>query len=270
MSGTLVLKQFQIDHTGTSGANLYVKARSPGIIAFILNLMGLDPTATVKVDKGSIEFRSASIKGMDSVTSGLTSVAGFIGGYRKPIWILVVGFLAFISSIGLSISTTTAEYNCPGWQDSGSYTYSQIGDGMEDCLNGHDESDDAKQFAGQYIIGSVFFLFSIVAYILGKVMYIGFETSGGAKYLIAFKRSVIEGGSVDIARIEEAITLVNSLISSASSGTTMTSTQNVQNFGKEATLSYAKTPVIEEVATPSANEHPGWKWDEASQQWIPE
>ena len=265
MAGTLVLKQFQIDHTGASGANLYVKARSPGIIAFILNLMGLDPTATVKVDRGSIEFRSSSIKGMDSVTSGLTSVAGFIGGYRKPIWILVIGFLAFIGSIGLTIHTTTAGYGCPGWQDSQTYVYSQIGDGVENCEDGYDEDDGAELFAEQYIIGSVFFLFSIVAYILGKVMYIGFETSGGAKYMIAFKRSVIEGVAVDIARIEVAITLVNSLISSASSGTNMTSTQNVQSFGKQATLSYAETPV-----TQTSSEHPGWKWDAEKQEWLPE
>tara|TARA_Y100001968_G_scaffold318323_1_gene348380 strand:- start:3270 stop:3971 length:702 start_codon:yes stop_codon:yes gene_type:complete len=233
MAGTLVLKQFQIDHTGVSGANLYVKARNAGLFAFILNLIGLDPTATVKVDTGSIEFRNSSLKGMTSVTTGLTSIAAFIGGYDKPISWLITGFLAFL---GLSIAAFAGE----------------------------------DPMMGLFVTGLIVFLICIVIYAFQKVMYIGFETSGGATYMIAFKRSVIEGVAIDIARIEEAITLVNSLISSAASGKNVSSTQNVQNFGKEATLSYAKTPVIEEVTTQSANEHPGWKWDDVSQQWVPE
>ena len=233
MAGTLVLKQFQIDHTGISGANLYVKARNAGLFAFLLNLIGLDPTATVKVDTGSIEFRNSSLKGMTSVTTGLTSVAAFVGGYEKPIGWLVTGFCAFFALSIVTFSTPDPEW-----------VFFTSGVGI--------------------------FLICVAIYAFKKVMYIGFETSGGATYMIAFKRSVIEGVAIDIARIEEAITLVNSLISSAASGKNVTSTQNVQNFGKEATLSYSKTPVIEEVATPSANEHPGWKWDEASQQWIPE
>ena len=233
MAGTLVLKQFQIDHTGVSGANLYVKARNSGLFAFILNLIGLDPTATVKVDTGSIEFRNSSLKGMTSVTTGLTSIAAFIGGYDKPIGWLITGFLAFL---GLSITAFSGE----------------------------------EPMIGLFVTGIIVFLICVAIYTFQKVMYIGFETSGGATYMIAFKRSVIEGVAIDIARIEEAITLVNSLISSAASGKDVVSTQNVQNFGKQATLSYAETPAIEATTPQSNNEHPGWKWDDASQQWVPE
>ena len=233
MAGTLVLKQFQIDHTGVSGANLYVKARNSGLFAFLLNLIGLDPTATVKVDTGSIEFRNSSLKGMTSVTTGLTSIAAFVGGYDKPIGWLVTGFLAFL---GLSVAAFSGD----------------------------------EPMMGLFVAGLIVFLIFVAIYAFQKVMYIGFETSGGATYMIAFKRSVIEGVAIDIARIEEAITLVNSLISSAASGKDVSSTQNVQSFGKQATLSYAETPAIEATPTQSTNEHPGWKWDEASQQWVPE
>jgi hypothetical protein len=101
-------------------------------------------------------------------------------------------------------------------------------------------------------------------------MYIGFETSGGATYIISFKRSVIEGVVVDISRVKEAITMVNRLISSAASGEKVNSTHNVLNMGKQATLSYAEATNIDMMAAEATNEHPGWKWDAVKQEWVPE
>ena len=80
-----VLKKFQIDHSGMTGAHLNVEARQPGFGAFLLNLMGLDPNASVRVTNGAISMRQASIYGMDQVTAALTSVGAFLGGYRKPV-----------------------------------------------------------------------------------------------------------------------------------------------------------------------------------------
>ena len=80
-----VLKKFQIDHSGMTGTHLNVEARQPGFGAFLLNLMGLDPNASVKVTNGAISMRQASIYGMDQVTAALTSVGAFLGGYKKPV-----------------------------------------------------------------------------------------------------------------------------------------------------------------------------------------
>ena len=144
------------------------------------------------------KIRNSSLKGMTSVTTGLTSIAAFVGGYDKPIGWLVTGFLAFL---GLSVAAFSGD----------------------------------EPMMGLFVAGLIIFLIFVAIYAFQKVMYIGFETSGGATYMIAFKRSVIEGVAIDIARIEEAITLVNSLISSAASGKDVSSTQNVQSFGKQAT-----------------------------------
>ena len=109
-----VLKKFQIDYTGESGAYLYIEARQPGLMAFILNLMGLDPNASVKVTRGAISMRQSSMRGMDQVSTALTSVGAFIGGYSKPIGYLVAaaifviaGICAVIAKPIVSISITT-------------------------------------------------------------------------------------------------------------------------------------------------------------------
>ena len=84
MSGTpWILKTFQIDQTGSTGAHLFIEARQPGIFAFILNLVGLDPTAQLKVTKGAVSFRSTSLSGMTETSTALTQIGSFQGGYSN-------------------------------------------------------------------------------------------------------------------------------------------------------------------------------------------
>ena len=74
MSGTpWILKTFQIDQTGSTGAHLYIEARQPGFFAFILNIIGLDPTAELKVTKGAVSFRSTSLSGMTETSTAPVS-----------------------------------------------------------------------------------------------------------------------------------------------------------------------------------------------------
>ena len=175
-----VLKKFQIDPSGLSGAYLYIEARQPGFTAFMLNIMGLDPNASVKVTRGAISMRQSSLMGMDQVTTALSSVGAFIGGYRKPISYL---FMATVFLIG-----------------------GLIGDAM---------ADSGGIFA---IIGIVLALTMFLLYVFNKQMYIGFETSGGTVHALIFKKAIIEGVPVDIGLIEDAILMVNGLISSSGVG----------------------------------------------------
>ena len=70
----LVLRRFQIDETGVSGANVWIEARQPGIISFILTLVGLDPNSSLKVTRGSISFRNSSVFGMNQVSTPLANM----------------------------------------------------------------------------------------------------------------------------------------------------------------------------------------------------
>ena len=80
-----VLKTFQIDNTGISGAHLYIEARKPGLMSFILNLLGLDDSASLKVTNGLISFRKSSLLGLIQTSTGLTQIGSFQGGYSKPL-----------------------------------------------------------------------------------------------------------------------------------------------------------------------------------------
>ena len=175
----LVLRRFQIDETGTSGANVWIEARQPGLVSFLLTIVGLDPNSSLRVTRGSISFQNSSVFGMNQVSTPLANIGAFVGGYKKPFWALVFSGLMLFA--GLSFAFT---------EDGG-------------ALFGI--------FAFLALVGLLY-------YYLQKTMFMGFETSGGGTYGFAFKASVLEGVGVDIKRVESTIAYVNSLISSASLG----------------------------------------------------
>ena len=103
-----ILKTFQIDQTGTTGAHIFIEARKPGLFAFILNLIGLDPTAQLKVTKGAVSFRSTSLSGMTETSTALTQIGSFQGGYSKPIQYLILA--AFFPVFGIVIDILMEEF----------------------------------------------------------------------------------------------------------------------------------------------------------------
>ena len=200
-----VLKKFQIDHSGMTGTHLNVEARQPGFGAFLLNLMGLDPNASVKVTNGAISMRQASIYGMDQVTAALTSVGAFLGGYKKPVEYLFLAAFFFCGGLIGGIAVIDA-------------------------------------FGFIFTFGCVCSLCCFVLYVFNKQMYIGFETSGGEKHTLVFKQAVIEGVRVDIARVEQAILMVNDLISEAASGKSVQRTIQTSNLASSSTITVAQSP----------------------------
>ena len=211
-SGALVLKKFQIDHSGMTGTHVNVEARQAGFMAFILNLMGLDPTAGIQVTAGSITFRQSSVRGMSQATAALTSVGTFLGGYSKPIGYLIVAASAFIGLTFLGVA--------------------------------------AEAVGIMSIIGLVIALVCVVLYIFNKEMYMGFETAGGAIHILTFKQAVIEGVTVNIERVEEAIQLVNDLINQAASGKDVNRSLSMNNVGSSGTIRVA-TPAPAPMAAPA-------------------
>ena len=200
-----ILKTFQLDHTGETGAHLFIEARKPGIIAFFLNLAGLDPTAQLKVTKGAVSFRSTSMSGMIETSTALTQIGSFQGGYSKPIAYLFLGGFFLIAGISMDIAMDMLVLT---W------------------------------------FGLIFALASVVLYVLKKFLTFGFETSGGAFYGLSFKRGVLNNVSVDITQVERALQLVNTLIGSASLGTSYALTDKVQKVAPQATISYAPAPAV--------------------------
>jgi hypothetical protein len=200
----LVLRRFQIDETGVSGANVWIEARQPGLVSFLLTLVGLDPNSALKVTRGSISFRNSSVFGMNQVSTPLTNVGAFVGGYKKPFWALVFSGLMFLT--GLSLAFT----------------------------------EDGGILFGLFALLA---LGGLLYYYLQKTMFMGFETSGGGTYGFAFKASVLEGVGVDIKRVETTISYVNTLISSASLGETFVEQAQTQVLGgRQATMLATSEP----------------------------
>ncbi len=199
----LVLRRFQIDETGMSGANVWIEARQPGIVSFLLTMVGLDPNSSLRVTRGSISFQNSSVFGMNQVSTPLANIGAFVGGYKKPFWALVFSGLMMLT--GLSLAFT----------------------------------EDGGILFGLFVFLA---LIGLIYYYLQKTMFMGFETSGGGTYGFAFKASVLEGVGVDIKRVEGTIAYVNSLISSASLGETFVEQKQTQVLGgRQATMLSSNT-----------------------------
>ena len=200
-----ILKTFQIDTTGASGAHLLIEARGPGLTSFLLNLIGLDTTATLKVTRGSISFKSSSMRGLTQTSTALTQIGSFQGGYSKPISYLFLSVISFIA--GISIDILILEI-------SGDF------------------------YAIFTSVGLIFSILCIIMYALKKNLMFGFETSGGAFYGLTFKRGILNGVSVDIEQVEITIAMVNALIGSASLGEDYTEAMEVSKLTKQGIVVY--------------------------------
>jgi hypothetical protein len=141
---------------------------------------------------------------MNQVSTPLTNVGAFVGGYKKPFWALVFSALMFLT--GLSLAFT----------------------------------EDGGILFGLFALLA---LGGLLYYYLQKTMFMGFETSGGGTYGFAFKASVLEGVGVDIKRVETTISYVNTLISSASLGETFVEQAQTQVLGgRQATMLATSEP----------------------------
>ena len=198
MSGApWILKTFQVDQTGMTGAHVYIEARQPGLFAFILNLIGLDPTAQLKVTKGAVSFRATSLSGMVETSTSLTQVGSFQGGYSKPIIYLLMAPFLLILGITFDIILELFAFS---------------------------------------LIGLLFAVICLILYALQKYLSFGFETSGGAYYGMSFKRGILNNVNVDIEQVEHALLLVNALIGSATLGTDYALSSNVQKVSSQTTI----------------------------------
>jgi hypothetical protein len=205
MAAAWVLKTFQIDESGLTGAHVFVEARQPGLFAFILNLLGLDPTATLKVTKGSISFRMAKLSGMTQTSTSLNQIGSFQGGYKKPIELLFLSFFFFIWGVIFSFTTNEMFFiTFFSWGASG---------------------------------------LLIICYALFKHLFIGFETSGGAYYGMTFKGGILNNVSVDIDQIEYTIAFINSLIGSASLGGVFSESRSVTKVANQAVIKSNLAPI---------------------------
>ncbi|RKZ91385.1 MAG: hypothetical protein DRR19_07345 [Candidatus Parabeggiatoa sp. nov. 1] len=173
----LVLTQFDVNQNNNPDEPcVNIKGRSSGIIPFLLGLMEIESTTTVKVYDNRIEFwRDSRLYGTTSTTIPLVAISGIHGGYSKPFTLLILAGISLM--IGLYVAYIPS-YTAPA---------------------------DNSFFWTSVIISFIL----VVLYFLRKTMGIRVQNGGDELWGVNFKRSVIENVSVDIDRVKLAVTVVN-------------------------------------------------------------
>lgn len=223
--GVGILKTFQVDESGLTGCYLAIQCRAQGLVSFILNLMKLEPTTTLVVSEGVVSIEISSIKGKSKTMTPITQVAGFHGGYSKPIEIITTGILCAMF------------FNIGDW-----VIYSM-----------------SESYIGLSFFGLLIMLVCIILYIFSKKLYLGYETSGGDTYMVEFKKGVLGSMSVDIDKVNHALDLVNGVLYSSALGhNSVQVRKDPQILGKDTTLTVIKEPIAQAMvpvqqSTPMVN-----------------
>ena len=180
----LVIKAWKAESKPIDDKNNYVSitGRESGLIAWVLSLMGVDPTTTIRVGMDRVEFSSSSLAGTQSRLIPLQSICSTYYGYHKP-WKAAVGIVAFFLFFGSAIASAI----------------------MQDASR----SGGVSFFLGA---GAVGFVFALIYYFLNRTLTLGFVEVSGHVSGIKFKRSVIENIDINEAQAKSVCTIVQRLI----------------------------------------------------------
>jgi len=169
-----VITAWTINDLRTSGETLVeIKGRQDGLISWLLSLLGIEPTISLRVTRKNIEFSQGSLAGFTRRIVPVANVCSTLYGFTKP-WQTA----AVIAVLGVMIGSGVA-------------------------------SQSAALGALLMLIGVVI---AGVYYFLNKVLTLGFVETSGVLNAIQFKRSVIENKKLDESDAAQVIALIQSLV----------------------------------------------------------
>lgn len=180
----LVIKSWKSGTKPIDDQNNFVNitGREGGAIAWVLSLMGIDPTTTILVGLDRIEFSSSSLEGTASRLIPLQNICSTYYGYHKP-WKSAISIMTALMLIGISIGSILAESGA----HSGVFT--------------------------SFTIFSVLGAFiAIVYYFLNITLTLGFVEHSGIVNGIRFKRSVIENIEINQEQAKAVCIIIQRLI----------------------------------------------------------
>lgn len=164
-----------------------IQGRKPGILSFVLSALGLDSTTSLTLTPSDVRFKESGLFGEMTTVVPLTAIASAHGGFTKPLgYLFAAGFFSFFM---------------PGWAIA-----------LPVLMVGDMRVPDFVPVAEG--CGILLSLACLVAYALEKRMGIFIESSGGARFGLVFKRSVIEGVPVHIGRVSQAVGIIVKTVAS--------------------------------------------------------
>ena len=181
-SPALALRKFNV--TGAASKQeapvIEIEGRKPGLIAFVLTMMGIDTTTSLLVTPRDIRFRKGSLYGEITSMMPMTAVASAHAGFAKPIGYLIAAGAIVVGSISAGAGAASQ----------------------------HGTSGGGLIFLAGLVLAAIF----VVAYFLSKKMAVFVESSGGTTFGLVFKPSVIEGVTVDIEKVKTVVDMIRELV----------------------------------------------------------
>ncbi len=174
---TLAIKKFAVNPNAINEVAYPIvdlEGRSSGFVAFIINLLGLNDTTTLKCYKNRLEYKTASLFGESSLTIPINKITGVAGGFSKPIELLIAAFLFFLLGIIFA-----------GWSQNG-WVF--------------------------FIFALVIPVILMIQYLFNKTLSIAVSNGGSNLYGLQFKKALIEGTEVDIRLVKDAIWWINEAV----------------------------------------------------------
>ncbi len=166
----LVVKAVHVDEN--ADCQVTIVGRKAGLISWVLSLLGIDSTFTLRVFRDRLESIEGSLSGRIKSVIPLSALDTYTSGFTKPVLYLLFGCVFAILAI----------------------VY----------LGAKSRYDSSFPFVFLLVLSAVFF----VAYFLRKCLILTFTTCGANGIFFLFKRSVVEGISVDEEFAERVSDLV--------------------------------------------------------------
>jgi hypothetical protein len=181
----LSLKSWSVQREPTPSAPYFilVSGRQSGLIGWLLSVLRIDATTTLRVDSKGIVFHSGSLAGFATRYIPFPAVSAVVHGYHKP-WFGAIVVALVVLAIGgaLAAGVISAAF---------SPRLSMLG----------------------LPIGLVLGLGAgLIYYLLNTSMLVAITEHGGTSSSICFKRSVIEGVSVGEKQAEELARILEKVV----------------------------------------------------------
>lgn len=178
----LVLKEKKINIEGP--CYVHLSGRKPGFWAWLLTLLGVNPTTTLEIYEDRIEFSSSTLSGFIRETVPIANVSNMVFAYFKPILLIVFAIIFIVVGIALF---------CVGFLELPSDFVS-----------------------GLRIAGGLLFIVAIImlcVYAYKKTTILLIVPNSALAIAIAFKRSGIENQNISTEDTENIVKIINRLVS---------------------------------------------------------
>lgn len=178
-SQPLVIKEWKASNqpVDSDGNYITITGRQGGLLAWLLALMKVDPTTSIKVSPERVEFASASLSGTEHRMIPILSVCSTYYGYYKP-WKAALAIFVIFAFFAVQIASV------------------------------------AESGFGAFVVFILGLAISLLYYFLSRTLTLGIVEHSGVISGIRFKRSVIEGVDINQAQGAYICKIVQSLIES--------------------------------------------------------